>query len=130
MDIDLVDVWTQLDTNNFESGRIWVVKLAIRILSVIANSAGCERLFSAMGFIHTKIRNRLGLEKVRKIVYLKNALQREQEILGWARSRLKRKIDEASSTLGTEASLAATTYEGNALFHSPGRCRWEMVYRR
>jgi hypothetical protein len=107
----MVDIWLQLDTHNFESGRNWLVKLAIRILSVIANSAGCERLFSSMGLVHTKTRNRLDLERVRKTVYLKIALQREQEILGWARPRLKRKIDEASATLNTETSRANAVHE-------------------
>ncbi|CAE6515560.1 unnamed protein product [Rhizoctonia solani] len=92
-DIDVVDIWGQLDTGSFESGRNWLVKLAIRILSVVANSAGCERLFSTMGLIHTKTRNRLDLERVRKLVYLRGALQREQALLGWSRSRLKRRID-------------------------------------
>lgn len=46
-----------------------------------------------MGLIHTKTRNRLILERVRKSVYLKTVLQREQELLGWTTPRLKRKID-------------------------------------
>lgn len=88
-----MDIWRQLDTNCFESGRNWLVRLAIRILSVIANSAGCERLFSAMGLLHTKTRNRLNLDRVQKSVYLKSVLQREQQLLGWVRPRLKRRID-------------------------------------
>lgn len=67
--------------------------LAIRILSVVANSAGCERLFSAMGLVHSNTRNRLDLERVCKSVYLRSVLQREQELLGWSRPRAKRRID-------------------------------------
>lgn len=111
----MVDIWRHIDTDDLTSGRIWLVKLAIRVLSVIANSAGCERLFSAMGLIHTKTRNRLSLEKVRKAVYLKSTLQREQEILGWTRPRLKRKVDEASATLSAEASQVAMAYEHDTL---------------
>jgi hypothetical protein len=39
---------------------------AIRILSVVPNSASVERLFSWFGIIHSKLRNRLQPEKVRK----------------------------------------------------------------
>lgn len=38
----------------------------MRILSIVPNSAATERLFSKFGIIHTKLRNRLSIEKVRK----------------------------------------------------------------
>ncbi|KDQ09948.1 hypothetical protein BOTBODRAFT_76713, partial [Botryobasidium botryosum FD-172 SS1] len=41
-----------------------VTRLAVLVLSFVCNSAGCERLFSTMGDIHTKKRNRLGHQKV------------------------------------------------------------------
>ncbi|KAF8576365.1 hypothetical protein K439DRAFT_665456 [Ramaria rubella] len=44
---NLVQLWEQLDTGA-NQGRNQLVKLAIRILSVVGNSAGCERLFSTM----------------------------------------------------------------------------------
>lgn len=65
---------------------------AIRILSVIANSASCERLFSLFGIIHTKLRNRLGHQQVDKIARLRLELQREHARAGRLRSRLKRKL--------------------------------------
>jgi hypothetical protein len=40
--------------------------LAIHILTIVANSAGCERAFSHMGRIHAATCSRLGVEKVRK----------------------------------------------------------------
>ncbi|KII86202.1 hypothetical protein PLICRDRAFT_114784 [Plicaturopsis crispa FD-325 SS-3] len=46
--VDLVRVWQTIDTG-LNSGRNALVKLAIRILSIIANSAGCERLFTPEG---------------------------------------------------------------------------------
>jgi hypothetical protein len=66
-----------------------------------------------MGLVHTKFRNRLELDWVKKTVYLKSALQREQEILGWTCSRLKRKIDSVGSTPESLAVAARTdsTYE-------------------
>jgi len=74
--VNLLQVWDSLDTGR-RQGQNQLVKLAIRILTVVTNSAGCKRLFSKMGLIHNKIRNRLGAEKVRDIAVLKTELQRE-----------------------------------------------------
>jgi hypothetical protein len=41
-----------------------------------ASAAASECNFSTFGFIHSKLRNRLGAEKVKKLVYIKmNAMQ-------------------------------------------------------
>ena len=45
--------------------------VALRVFSVTASSAASERNFSMMGFIHSKLRNALGAEKVEKLVYIK-----------------------------------------------------------
>jgi hypothetical protein len=45
--------------------------VALRVFSVTASSAASERNFSTMGFIHSKLRNALGAEKVEKLVYIK-----------------------------------------------------------
>jgi hypothetical protein len=84
-------VWGQLDNGKI-SGRNQLVKLAIRLLSIIANSAGCERLFSRMGIIHTKIKNRLHEEKVRKMSILGMEIRRGHAANGAVRKRLKRKF--------------------------------------
>ena len=70
--MNLLQVWDSLDTGR-RQGQNQLVKLAIRILTVVTNSAGCKRLFSKMGLI----RNRLGAEKVRDIAVLKTELQWE-----------------------------------------------------
>ncbi len=50
--------------------------LAQRVFSLPASSAASERNFSTFGFIHSKLRNRLDQEKVRKLVYIKtNTIQ-------------------------------------------------------
>ena len=50
--------------------------LALHVFSMAASSAALERNFSTFGFIHSKLRNRLGPEKVKKLVYIKtNSLQ-------------------------------------------------------
>lgn len=43
--------------------------LAVRLLDMPSNSAAIERVFSNFGFIQTKLRNRLGLEKASTLVY-------------------------------------------------------------
>ena len=60
-----VEIWERIDTQE-ETGRNHLTKLAIHILSVVTNSAGCERAFSHMGLVHTGICSKLGVEKVRK----------------------------------------------------------------
>jgi hypothetical protein len=61
----LIEVWEGIDTQE-ETGHNCLTKLAIHILSVVANSAGCEHAFSHMGLVHTDICSKLGIEKVRK----------------------------------------------------------------
>ena len=56
--------------------------LALRAFSMAASSAASERNFSTFGFIHSKLRNRLGPEKVQKLVYIKtNTLQMADVLL-------------------------------------------------
>ena len=45
--------------------------LATCVFSMAASSVASKRSFSTFGFIHTKLRNRLGPEKVKKLVYIK-----------------------------------------------------------
>jgi hypothetical protein len=63
--VNPVDVWEGIDTCE-ETSHNCLTKLAIHILSIVANSAGCKHTFSHMGLIHTGIRSKLGVEKARK----------------------------------------------------------------
>ena len=47
-------------------------KLSLRVFSMAASSAASERAFSTFGFVHSKLRNRLGGDKVEKLVYIKS----------------------------------------------------------
>ncbi|KAH7338638.1 hypothetical protein B0J17DRAFT_551480, partial [Rhizoctonia solani] len=63
--LNMINMWSGLlayQTPN--TGRHQLAHLAIHILSIVANLAGCERLFSEMSHIHTKRRSRLGYQKV------------------------------------------------------------------
>ena len=65
-----VEIWEGINTWE-ETGCNHFTKLAIRVLSVVANSAGCERVFSHMGLVHTAIRSKLSVEKIRKATIIR-----------------------------------------------------------
>jgi hypothetical protein len=46
-------------------------QIALKIFSLAPASASCERSFSSQGFIHSKLRNRLGPEKVEKLLFIR-----------------------------------------------------------
>jgi hypothetical protein len=46
-------------------------KIALRVFSMVTSSASSERNFSTFGFVHSKLRNSLGPEKVEKLVFIK-----------------------------------------------------------
>ena len=41
-----------------------------RFLTAVASSAGVERIFPTFGYIHSNIRNRLGIAKAAKLVFI------------------------------------------------------------
>jgi len=88
--LDLVFIWKRMQTDGNQLSQ-----LAIRILSVIANTAATERNFSDFGIAHTKIQNRLSVESVHKATVVKKHLQREHATLGLLHPRKKRKLDAA-----------------------------------
>ena len=47
-----------------------VMKVVIQFLSAKASSANVEPIFSTFGFVHSKVRNRLGVEKAGKLVFM------------------------------------------------------------
>ena len=54
--------------------------LALRVFSLAASSAASERNFSTFGFVHSKLRNRLDQEKVRKLVYIKTNMTQMTDV--------------------------------------------------
>jgi hAT family C-terminal dimerisation region len=99
-EVNLVRVWEGMDTQipaGQKQGRNRLAKLAIHILSVVANSAGCERVFSEMGIVQTKHRSRLGLDKVRKTALIRMDIKRRHVAEGLIRPRSKRTFDAMNS---------------------------------
>lgn len=56
--------------------------IAIKLLSITPHSAACERTFSVLGWIHSKARNRLQVEKLEAIgkIYMYNSSHRQTEM--------------------------------------------------
>lgn len=64
--VNLVQLWRAHDTD-LKNGRNGLVKLAMRVLSMVPNSAATERCFSIFRAIHSDHRNRMEPEKVRRM---------------------------------------------------------------
>ncbi len=54
--------------------------LALVILSIVTNTATCERLFSELAQIHTARRNRLEPDKVKKLSIVRQAVRKKNAI--------------------------------------------------
>lgn len=54
-------------------GKAWptLQVLAKRVFSLLTSSAASERNFSTMGFVHSKLRNKLSHSTVNKLVYVR-----------------------------------------------------------
>ncbi|KIL54278.1 hypothetical protein M378DRAFT_1059173 [Amanita muscaria Koide BX008] len=106
-EVNPVEIWEGIDTRE-ETGRNCLTKLAIHILSIVANSAGCERAFSHMGLVHTGIRSKLGVEKVRKTTMVGMDIKRTHLEAGLLHARSKRSFtSEAGAQESDHTSSAA-----------------------
>jgi hypothetical protein len=88
------------------------IQLAKRLLSVSANSASCERLFSVFSNILTKLRNRLGMENMNMLAELKMHV-RDEHSRKQTKVRLKRvfqvRTDAEKAAIERVASLERTS---------------------
>ena len=82
-------------------------KLALRLMAMGVNAAGCERIFSQMGLTHTKLRNRLGYAKTTHIAQLRQELHRHRQ----PRKRARAVVTASGSAAGSEPS---STHTGSA----------------
>ncbi|KAH8981951.1 ribonuclease H-like domain-containing protein, partial [Lactarius hatsudake] len=109
-DVNLVRLWSTLD-NGKMGGRNLLVKFAKHILSIIPNSAGCERTFSQMGITHSKLRNRMALDTCHKTITVKMDLRRSQKEDGPSQTRSrKRKHPETETGEDSEAEESPYDY--------------------
>ena len=57
-----------------------VLRVIKGFLTASASSASVERIFSRFGLVHSKLRNRLGVEKAAKLVFLYKTLNKDIDI--------------------------------------------------
>ncbi|KAF8750324.1 hypothetical protein RHS01_09373 [Rhizoctonia solani] len=121
--ITVVSIWAHIACGPV-SGVQQLAKLAAHVLSIVPNSAGCERLFSQMGIIHSKLRNRLHEESVQKLMRLKLSIRGQQERAGRLKPRGTKRyqlvkaletteedIDTDGDSLGKENTETEVDYE-------------------
>jgi hypothetical protein len=58
--------WSQYGISDYP----FLAKIALRLFTVPTSSAAAERVWSIYSFIHSKRRNRLGIQKVEKLVFI------------------------------------------------------------
>lgn len=73
---NLVDLWRRFDCG-VDTGANGLVALAMRVLSIVPNTAAAERSFSKMGIVHNKLRNRLNAQRVRATVVLREDVEHQ-----------------------------------------------------
>ena len=56
--------------DNFSKGKDYLIQLALKLFSVTPHAAGCERVWSNLGWLYGKRRNRLGLNKIENMYKL------------------------------------------------------------
>ena len=67
-------------TLNVSTGGQWHIKFALQLMGAPASSASIERVFSTFGLVHSKLRNRLGVERASKLVFCYRMLRGPVEI--------------------------------------------------
>ncbi|ETW84645.1 hypothetical protein HETIRDRAFT_48430 [Heterobasidion irregulare TC 32-1] len=106
-ELDVVRVWHALEDEKAGpdfNGHQGLIKLAIRLLSIIVNSAGSERSFTKFGNIHTKLHNRQSTSSMHKITTVHIDIERDHA--NSKHQRLKRKFSDVD---GKESTDPTTT---------------------
>ena len=97
--LSVLDFWTV-------DGAEWpcLQKIAMRVFCMVASTAASERNFPTYGFIHSKLRNTLGKESVRKLVYIKtNSQQIDGHVVAAEDSILDQSDNEGEGEGGGES---------------------------
>jgi hypothetical protein len=86
--VDPRSIWREYARSHGDPAAEALADFALRLFAIVPNSAAVERLFSKFGLIHTKLRNRLGAEKVRKTAILAGDIANKY---GAARTRRRKR---------------------------------------
>ncbi|CAG8817496.1 8102_t:CDS:2, partial [Gigaspora margarita] len=73
---DVIKYWSFVKCRTYKE----LANLALRLFEICINSASVERLFSIMGFLHNKCRNRLGYKKVLEMSQLRGKIIQERKL--------------------------------------------------
>lgn len=73
---DVIKYWSFVKRRTHKE----LANLALRLFGICINSASVERLFSTMGFLHNKRRNRLGYKKVLEMSQLRGKIIQERKL--------------------------------------------------
>ncbi|THU84866.1 hypothetical protein K435DRAFT_869853 [Dendrothele bispora CBS 962.96] len=118
--VHLVKLWRDFEIEDStgsecSNGVNGMVRLAMRILSIVPNSASTERVLSRFGSIHTKSRNRLHAEKVRSMTIVAQQIERTHGIASssrYSKQNLGNDVDVTTpSPSPIVPSITATTVE-------------------
>jgi len=63
------DWWASLE-DSFPKNKDYLVQLALKLFAVTPHAAGCERVWSSLGWMYGKRRTRLGLSKIENMYKL------------------------------------------------------------
>lgn len=91
-----------------------LIRLARYIFSICANSASCERLFSAFGNILTRVRNRLGKDTLQTLAEVKMHIRDEHLSHSDMKNRLKRRFETVDMSQHGGPSHSSPVYPSNA----------------
>ncbi|CAE6442380.1 unnamed protein product, partial [Rhizoctonia solani] len=118
-DLNMVNIWSGLLLYEIpNSGCHQLTHLAIHILSIVANLAGCKQLFSKMAYIHTKHWNQLGYQKVFNTAVVHMELKCKHVEEGWTQSRLKHQLGSLALNLVTTSTGIKTSDQHDKLAES------------
>lgn len=88
MDMNASDWWLVMrnhaeNETNPDEDLISFCSLLISLGKSPASSAGIERWFSTLGFVWSKTRNKLGIDKARKLAIIYRALNKDRIVKRW-----------------------------------------------
>ncbi|CAE6486181.1 unnamed protein product [Rhizoctonia solani] len=119
-DINLGVIWSTIPCpGTINTGPHQFACLARLILSIVANAAGCKRLFSRMGNIHTKLQNRLSFEHVHDIATVAMDIEAQHQAAGLTRKQTKRRFDVYRPPLALRTTNNAEAADSDSLPDPP-----------
>ena len=109
--------------------RQQMIELCCQLFTVVASTAGLERIFSSFGLVHSKRRNRLGNDKAAKLTFMFRALNQEAKPSLMSKGRVEQQkcdADKAGPSTGTEPELPVLSTDVSAGDVSTATHMWRL----